>query len=567
MGAQASYDQTPYPSLSYSQSHPDRLATVATLLGMSPTAVERCRVLELGCASGGNLIPMGYGLPGSQFVGVDISARQIAEGQTAVTTLGLRNVTLRHMDILEAGADLGKFDYIIAHGVYSWVPPAVQNKVLSICQQNLAANGVAYVSYNTYPGWHMINIVRDLMLYHTREVADPEQRATQARAVLDLIAGAGLPDDSAYGSFVKMYAQFLGGKLEDARPRQDALLLHDEMEEVNEPVYFHEFAERAAHHGLQHLGDAEFHTMAGSRGSMPPEAVQVVGKIARSFVEAEQYMDFAKNRTFRQTLLCHEDVTLNRTLKPDRVAGLYAASRARPAGPDAAESPGEAEPNVRSVSVVRFRGSDGTTLSIDHPASKAALLYLAEMWPKVVPFDALLAEARARVTTQSPEAKGRETEPPTAGADARLDAQVLGANLLMAYSYSDKLAELHAYVPPVASEAGDRPMASRVARFQASHDNDRVTNLRHERVSLDEADRHLLRYLDGSHDRGELVDLLLAGPVAKGILVVREDGKPVKDSGRVRHLLAEGLDKKLGWLASASLLLGQHDPGIRPGSP
>ncbi len=95
MGAQASYDQIPYPSLSYSQSHPDRLATVATLLGMSPVAVERCRVLELGCAGGGNLIPMAYGLPESQFVGIDISAHQIAEGQAAVAALGLKNITLR----------------------------------------------------------------------------------------------------------------------------------------------------------------------------------------------------------------------------------------------------------------------------------------------------------------------------------------------------------------------------------------------------------------------------------------------------------------------------------------
>ena len=91
---QSVYDQVPYPSLSYSQSHPDRLATVATLLGMSPTPVNRCRVLELGCASGGNLIPMAYGLPESDFVGIDNSARQIAEGQAMVKTLGLKNVTL-----------------------------------------------------------------------------------------------------------------------------------------------------------------------------------------------------------------------------------------------------------------------------------------------------------------------------------------------------------------------------------------------------------------------------------------------------------------------------------------
>jgi len=562
MGAQASYDQTPYPNLSYSQSHPDRLATVATLLGMSPAAVERCRVLELGCAGGGNLIPMAYGLPESQFVGIDISARQIAEGQSVVAALGLKNITFKQMDIMEIGADLGQFDYIIAHGVYSWVPPAVQDKLLFICRQNLVANGVAYVSYNTYPGWHMIEIVRGLMLYHTRDVADPEMRAAQARAVLDTLAGAGLPDDSAYGSFVKMYAQFIGGKLEDARPRQDALLLHDELEEINDPVYFHQFVERAARYGLQYLGEAEFRTMVGSRGSVPPQAAEALGRIARSVVEAEQYIDFVHNRTFRQTLLCHEAVALSRTLKPDRVASLYAASRAQPvaatAGPPEACSTGGpvGDPDVGSVSVVQFHGSDGVTLSIDHPASKAAILHLAEVWPEVVPFEALLSAARARLATAA------DADHQDAAVNNR-DRQVLGANLLMAYSYSDKLMELHAYAPPVAAHVGERPVASRLARFQASHHNDRVTNLRHERVSLEEADLYLLRYLDGEHDRRTLVDLLLAGPVAEGILAVQEDGKPVGDPDRVRQLLAEGLEKKLCWLASAGLLIDRHGRGIQ----
>ena len=539
MGAQASYDQTPYPSLSYSQSHPDRLATVATLLGMNPVALERCRVLELGCAGGGNLIPMAYSLPESQFVGIDISAGQVAEGQAVVAALGLKNIMLRHLDIMDIDADLGQFDYIIAHGVYSWVPPAVQDKILAICQQNLAADGVAYVSYNSYPGWHMINIVRGLMLYRTRGVADPDMRATQARAVLDLIAGAGLPDNSAYGSFIRMYAQFLGGKLEDARPRQDALLLHDELEDVNDPVYFHQFAERAARHGLQYLGDAEFHTMAGGRESRRRETADAIGKLARSVVDAEQYMDFLSNRTFRQTLLCHEAVALNRTLRPDRVESLYVASRAQPAVPD---------PDVSSVSVVQYRGTDGATLSIDHPVSKAAILCLAEAWPQAMPFAALMSVARARLAA-TPDA-------------FKLDAQMLGANLLTAYSYSDKLVELHAYPPPVARAVSDRPAASHVARFQASHHNDRVTNLRHERVSLDEADRYLLGHLDGTHDRRALVDRLLVGPVAEGILAVQEDGRQVEDPGRVRYLLAEGLEQRLSWLASVGLLIGQHGPDV-----
>jgi cyclopropane fatty-acyl-phospholipid synthase-like methyltransferase len=146
-----SYDEVPYESHPFPQTHPDRLATIATLLGLRPPPVQRCRVLELGCAAGGNLIPMALGLPQSSFVGIDLSAVEVAEGQQLIAQLGLKNVQLRHLSILDAGPDLGRFDYILCHGVYSWVPTAVQDKILDVCKHNLSPHGVAYVSYNTLP--------------------------------------------------------------------------------------------------------------------------------------------------------------------------------------------------------------------------------------------------------------------------------------------------------------------------------------------------------------------------------------------------------------------------------
>src|SRR6516165_12727057 len=102
---QESYDAVPYESLPFNETHPDRLAALATLFGMSPAPAERCRVLELGCASGGNLIPMAVALPGSSFVGVDLSPRQIADGNEVVRALNLSNIELRSLDIRTIGAD------------------------------------------------------------------------------------------------------------------------------------------------------------------------------------------------------------------------------------------------------------------------------------------------------------------------------------------------------------------------------------------------------------------------------------------------------------------------------
>jgi len=154
-----SYDAVPYPSTPYRGTHPDTLATLGTLVGMKPAPIDSCRVLELGCSDGGNLLPMAYSLPGSEFVGIDGSARQIELGLATLEALGLKNVTLKQMNLLDVGDQFGKFDYIIAHGIYSWVPPDVQDKILEICHCLLKPQGLAFVSYNTLPGWRTLSVI------------------------------------------------------------------------------------------------------------------------------------------------------------------------------------------------------------------------------------------------------------------------------------------------------------------------------------------------------------------------------------------------------------------------
>ncbi|MGH9351306.1 MAG: methyltransferase domain-containing protein, partial [Terriglobia bacterium] len=190
-----SYDEVLYPGFSFVQSHPDRLATQATMFGMTPAALESCRILELGCGDGANIIPVAFGLPHSRCLGIDLAARPIAIGQGVIDALGLKNIALRQMDMMDAGKDLGEFDYIIAHGIYSWTPPAVQDKLLAICSENLAPDGVAYVSYNAYPGGHIRQMMRRMMLYHTRNISDPMERVRNGLGFLQgLIASLKEPD-------------------------------------------------------------------------------------------------------------------------------------------------------------------------------------------------------------------------------------------------------------------------------------------------------------------------------------------------------------------------------------
>lgn len=523
------YDQVPYTSLSYSESHPDRLATIATLFGMSPAPVARCRVLELGCASGGNLIPMAYGLPGSRFLGIDLSVCQIEEGRKVISELGMDNVALEPLNILDVGSDLGEFDYIIAHGVYSWVPAAVQDKLLEICRQCLAPHGVAYVSYNTYPGWSMIGVVRELMLYHTRGISEPLEQVDRARSIVRFVRDA-VPDQSgAYAAFLHAYSELLGDPKESSKGSDGSFVLHDELAEINEPTYFYHFIEHAGRYGLQYLSEAQYNRTEPH--DLSAESVEQLEDLAQDRIEYEQYLDFMRNRTFRQTLLVHSDVVLSRKIKPEKLLSFYVASHAKPNADTA---------NLGDRGVWRFGNAEGRSISTNHPVSRKAMLRLGQAWPLSIRFDHLFSGARTQMGLG-----------PTAG-DMELDLQALAETVLTGYGYTDSLVELHVFQSAFTLDIGARPYASPVARWQAKK-RMTVTNLRHERVRLDAFTRYLLLCLDGKHDRGALTRRFMAGPVADGMLSIKSDDAD-QDETDMESLLEEEIGARLNWLAQAALL-------------
>jgi methyltransferase-like protein/SAM-dependent methyltransferase len=520
-----SYDEVPYPSYAYAQTHPDRLGTLATLFGMSPAPVEHCRVLEIGCASGGNLLPMAEGLPGSEFLGIDLSARHIEMALEARAAVGLTNVRLLRMSVEDVTEELGRFDYVIAHGVYSWVPPPVRDALLAACRNLLAPHGVAYISYNTLPGWRDRDAIRDMMRFHTRNLRQPEARAAQGRALLDFLAEHAPAEQGSYTEMLRSHRQVLTAKA-------DGYLLHDELSEINDPVYFHEFLSHATQHGLQFLAEAEAGPMLAPR--LPPGVTATVAKLGNDLVAREQYLDFLTNRTFRRTLLCRQEVSLRRDLKPQAVTAFLLASPAECLS---------AKPDVLSRKPEEFRGPTGVTVGTDHPLSKAAFLHLASVWPASLSFEDLQVAVRARlgggvIQVQSPTTHSRDTE-------------LLAENLLQAFTAD--VVVLHVAPPRLATAPGERPRTSAYARFQAGL-GDRVTTLRHEVLPVDEVTRHLLCALDGSRDRTALLEGLVRLVDERG-LVVQQHGRPVTEAGRRREVLAEGLETNLRLLARSALLV------------
>jgi methyltransferase-like protein/2-polyprenyl-3-methyl-5-hydroxy-6-metoxy-1,4-benzoquinol methylase len=499
------------------------MATLAALFGMEPVDINQAQILELGCAAGSNLIPMATQLPGATFVGVEGAARQVAVGQQLVEDLQLGNVTLHHKDILDIDPAFGVFDYIVVHGVYSWVQDAVQEKILSICKQNLSPQGVAYVSYNTYPGWRMRGMLRDMMMYHTAQFAEPQAKVQQARALIEFLAQSVPTENNPYGLWLKQ-------ELEIMRHWQDNYILHDSLEEVNEPVYFHEFMERAARQGLQYLGDANFSTMLAS--NFDTNVQQTLQRVGTTLVAMEQYMDFVRNRMFRHTLLCHEGLELRRNLTPDQLRGFYITSSLEPTS---------AAPDLKSTERVVFQNANGTITS-GQPLVKAALLFLSQQFPLAVVFDEVLNQAHAMLSSEEVEVQDAET--------LKRDQVMLGEALLLGFSRN--LVGLSLYPHRFTVHVSSHPCTTLLIRHQA--ETGVATNLQHETVHLDIVTRLVVRHLDGQHDHEALLQLLV-DRVRAGELVVREKGEPIHDQDRIRSVMTERLNLLLSNCARLALLV------------
>jgi SAM-dependent methyltransferase len=383
--------------------------------------VARRSVLELGCASGGNIIPLALRFPRSRFRGVDLTERHVCDGQARVDILDLQNVRIEQGDI--AALDLGgeRFDYIVCHGVYSWVPPNVRDAILHICGENLSDSGVAYVSYNVYPGWQLRGVIRDMMLYHAGHSGDPKERIAKARWVLEKIAKfsrAGSP----YGELLRVEARELARS-------DDSYILGEFLEQENAPCYFRDFAAKAEGCGLGYLCEAELRNCFPEQ--INPEVASTIRVMSgNNLIPLEQYMDFFKGRTFRQTLLVKtaQAAKIKRSLEPERAKGMHVSGRMMCTD----------QGNGLRTFAVPGRGS----IASGHDGVRQALQRISEVYPATRTVAQLAAEAR-----------GANAAGPIL--DAVYKAILLG------------LVDISTVPLQVASVAGPRPRAWRLARLDA----------------------------------------------------------------------------------------------------
>ena len=492
------YDTVPYDSHPFPQSAVEHLEVLAFLFGLDAPAPARARVLELGCAAGGNLIPFAARHPEARAIGVDLSTVQVSQGVAAISHAGLSNVELRAFNIADIDASFGQFDYIICHGVYSWVPGPVQDAILRICSENLAPNGVAYVSYNVYPGWKAREIVRDAMILRGGPRDTPEEKLSYARGMLEFLEQSARPDS------------VLKKTLEEAMPivrgSNSYYLLHEFLEPCNEPCYFKEFAARADARGLAYLCDAEPSTMFvqnyGEKVRDP-----LLRECGGSQIMMEQYLDFLVNRTFRQTLLVKQERArdIRYRLDPARVralefAGVFATEDGGALTLDAREQPCNA---IRNLKV---------TLRL--PAHKAVAQVLETSYPASASAEALI-EAAARLTGEPRDAVERVVM-------AMLEELlILGA------------LRIRRTPVPAATEVSGLPQALQTVRGASglalsAGANAQACNQWHEPVGLTLLERSLLPLLDGAHSHEALAEHLAAEVRADRLRFIKDE-KPLTD--------------------------------------
>jgi SAM-dependent methyltransferase len=469
--AASAYSEVLYPSHPYAETHPNRLATMAVLFGSEPPPVESCRVLEIGCGDGSNLIPIAVGLPGSECVGIDLAPTPVETARSIITKLGVENVRCEIMDILDVGPDLGRFDYIIAHGFYSWVPPMVREKLLALCSDLLSANGIAFVSYNTYPAGHIREASRGIMRFHHNRTHGDHNTVKHRLEFLQFL------DKSIAGD--GLWKAIIHSEVQRLTARDVNAAYHDDLAAVCTSFYFTDFVESASHFGLQFLSEALLGDMIAP--PVHPEVLQRIDEFAgNDLIATQQYLDFLLYRGFRRTLLCRRDLQLDRSNLSPALNRLAIASSLKKTG-------------KHSAAGYEFSNQYGDgTYTTKNAVMLVTLAHLEAIWPYAEPFPIVLEHTI------------RNIDPSLRG----IAEEGLAPNMLHLAAHS--LVELRAYQPMLAQRVSALPVASPLARLQAKEGRTITTALHYELNIPEERVRWLIQMLDGSRDHRALIDELAA---------------------------------------------------------
>lgn len=301
---QTIYKELGYKSYPFPFTTPAYLEAYGALVGLNTPPAKTARVLELGATYGGNIISQAVFNSEATFVGIELSQDQVEKGNQIISDAKLDNVSLIQGNILNFEESMGTFDYIIAHGFYSWISDEMKDKLLNIISSHLADNGIAYVSYNTYPGWHTMEEVRQLMLFANRDQDNltHKEKVLRGKTVGSLV-GAQILN---YDNLKERNSKFLGA-LRSVMQKDDYYVGHDHLEPHNDPCYFYQFNDHLKAHNLAYVCDADL-TLSMVRTYDESIADKLEQLAPNSQADQEQYLDFILDTTFRKSIICKASV-------------------------------------------------------------------------------------------------------------------------------------------------------------------------------------------------------------------------------------------------------------------
>lgn len=519
-----SFDDVPYEGRVIHTGRPEALAVEAWLRGVRVRHPGRARILELGCAEGANTGAIAYHLADAEVVGVDASRRHIELANAMKDELGLDNLRYFHAGIEALPDEVGgDFDYILCHGVLSWVPEDVREAIFRTLAERLTPRGVGYVSYNVAPGWAMRGLVRQVLRAHTRHLEGPQAKLDEARALLSLMSQT--PFTAHH------YGAYMAAEAADTLQHREPYIAHEYLAEENHPFTYGEIVRLAERHGLTFLSEL---SPVAHRG-IEERLREVVGTITDDPVEREELADVLSGRAFRASLFCRAGVeVVSAEEGRDRLldVALFVTTL----------HPVAARPSLGEGDAEEFADKDGIRVTVTHPLLKAALLELARSFPAGVRFDELADRALALLHLRRvrPVDRGVSTE----------ERAALRDDLVRLVSL--RHLDLRLTEPPFVLKAGERPRVSTLTRFEARR-ADWVTSGFHESLHLDEATRFLIELLDGSRDRDELTDQLAATLREHAVELRDEAGAPL-DGDAARRAMRVFVDRHLLMLESQGVM-------------
>ncbi len=459
-----SYDVLPYPSSARKNTHPYYLRSAAALSGFCAPLPDGCRVLEIGCSDAGNMLNMAQTIPTAHFLGIDISEREIEAGRAAIMALGLKNIEIEAGDIMEFDAlRRGPFDYIIVHGIYSWVPEFVRRKILDICREALSPQGVAFISYNANPGCRLRDAVRDLARYAVRGTDSLHDAVAAAREAVETAKNLNAAESEYYSALLERECKMFGEV-------PDSFVAHDVLETVNRAFYFKEFAADLADANLEHFGDS---TLDRYRIMYPPAPLaDKIARLSGDFYRREQQIDFFIGRQFRESLVCRYGISSTPEKLPPILFSMRIVSRL-----------------CASDKFVFSTKNGGMINAAERPLLRGILQILQGAFPVAL----TLEEIHCCLQGEFPDA---------------LPEQIL-LELLECYRSLTDSVEFLTDVFPVAAELPEFPVASPVARFQMRGDG-KVSTLLHETIEINPIQGLILQAADGTRRKSGFGEYLLA---------------------------------------------------------